>query len=172
MSYFMTLSSGNVMKPDIMPAQLRAARALLNWSRDSLAEKAGMTARTLARIESGDTEPRTSTIDALRETLEFAGIEFLNADRSPGVRLLRRWIIIQNAPENFVRLGDPISIFKDGKYAFAETPQGKKIISVPPEGGTYARTYAVPGETGTVIEVVRRQYSELEDGHYDYVAFK
>jgi transcriptional regulator with XRE-family HTH domain len=61
------------------------ARAALRWGVRELAQKAGVTATTVARIERG-AEARQSTIDALRRTLEAAGLEFLDGDR-PGVRM-------------------------------------------------------------------------------------
>lgn len=77
-----------VMKKNISPAQLRAARALVDWSREALAASSGTTVRTLARIESGETEPRLSTVSVIRSALEAAGVEFTNGD-APGVRLRR-----------------------------------------------------------------------------------
>ena len=74
------------MKQDIAPAQLRAARALVGWSRDKLAEVADTTTRTLARIEAGETVPRPATLTSIRAALEAAGVEFTNGD-APGVRL-------------------------------------------------------------------------------------
>lgn len=76
------------MKLDIAPAQLRAARALVDWSRDQLAEAAQTTTRTLARIEAGENVPRPATLAAIRSALEAAGVEFTNGD-APGVRLRR-----------------------------------------------------------------------------------
>lgn len=79
------------MKKDILPQQLRAARALIDWTREDLANASGITVRTLARIESSQTIPRKSTLEALAEALESAGIEFIPENGSgPGVRLSRR----------------------------------------------------------------------------------
>jgi len=75
-----------VMKQDIGPAQLRAARALVDWSRDQLAKAACTTVRTLARFEAGQTDPRPSTLAAVRTALETAGVVFTNGDE-PGVKL-------------------------------------------------------------------------------------
>jgi transcriptional regulator with XRE-family HTH domain len=76
------------MKDDIDPAQLRAARGLVKWSRDRLASKAGTTERTIARIEDGDGKPRASTAQAIRSALEKAGVEFIAENGGgPGVRL-------------------------------------------------------------------------------------
>ncbi|WP_109668952.1 helix-turn-helix domain-containing protein [Mesorhizobium loti] len=79
------------MKKDIFPSQLRAARALIGWTREDLASASGLTVRTIARIESSQTIPRQTTIEALAEALEAAGIEFIPQNGSgPGVRLSRR----------------------------------------------------------------------------------
>jgi transcriptional regulator with XRE-family HTH domain len=76
------------MKDDILPAQLRAARALLGWSREDLAVHSSTTERTLARLEAGETSPRKATLNAIRSALEAAGVEFIPANGGgPGVRL-------------------------------------------------------------------------------------
>ncbi|WP_352819485.1 helix-turn-helix transcriptional regulator [Mesorhizobium sp. M0207] len=91
MSLFVTFSKLNVMKKDILPQQIRAARALIDWTRDDLANASGLTVRTLARIESSQTVPRQTTLEALAKALEAAGIEFISQNGGgPGVRLARR----------------------------------------------------------------------------------
>lgn len=76
------------MKTDISPAQLRAARGLLDWSQEVLASAAGTTARSIARIEAGETAPRASTLAAICAALEAAGVEFIAENGGgPGVRL-------------------------------------------------------------------------------------
>jgi transcriptional regulator with XRE-family HTH domain len=67
--------------------QLRMARAATGWGVRELAEKAGVTANTVTRIENG-ADAKQSTIDALQRALEAAGIEFTNGDQ-PGVRLTK-----------------------------------------------------------------------------------
>jgi transcriptional regulator with XRE-family HTH domain len=67
--------------------QLRMARAALGWGVRELAEKAGVTANTVTRIENG-ADAKQSTIDALQRALEAAGIEFTNGDQL-GVRLTK-----------------------------------------------------------------------------------
>lgn len=76
------------MKTDIHPAQLRAARALVGWSRATLAEAAGTTERTLARLEAGENAPRDATASAIRAALEAAGVDFIAENGGgAGVRL-------------------------------------------------------------------------------------
>lgn len=78
------------MKKDIHPEQIRAARALIGWTREDLAKESGVTVRTLVRIENSQTVPRLATLQALTAALETAGIEFIPENGSgPGVRLAR-----------------------------------------------------------------------------------
>ncbi|MBF9036401.1 helix-turn-helix domain-containing protein [Rhodobacterales bacterium HKCCE2091] len=63
--------------------QIAAARALLSWSRADLAERSGVSLRTVARFESGEGDITTSKLDQLELALTAAGVEFIDA----GVRL-------------------------------------------------------------------------------------
>ena len=72
----------------ISAAQLRAARALLNWTQARLAEASGMPQRTVARLELGGSAPQQRTVRALRGALEAAGVEFISSNGGGvGVRL-------------------------------------------------------------------------------------
>ena len=73
----------------ILPAQLRAARALLDWTRDDLAEKSGVAAVTAIGFEHGRTDPKVSTLYKWRRALEAAGVTFIDETDTdgPGVRL-------------------------------------------------------------------------------------
>jgi len=76
----------------IGPAQIRAARALLNISQSVLSQWASINVATLKRIE-GAAEIRgtANTIRKIQMALEAAGVEFIpeDSDRGPGVRLRR-----------------------------------------------------------------------------------
>jgi len=71
--------------------QIRAARALLGWSQQKLADKAVVSGNALARLERGQVDSRTSTVNNVEKALRRAGIEFLPAGggRGEGVRLAR-----------------------------------------------------------------------------------
>ena len=73
--------------------QLRAARALLDWNQDQLAEKSGIGVATIRRLEgqSGNLRTYSDTLWRLQSALEAAGIIFIpEADGlGPGVRLAR-----------------------------------------------------------------------------------
>ena len=71
-------------------AQIRAARALLNWSTQDTALKVGLTRQTLHRLETHDDVPasRTHSLLELKRVFEEAGIEFIGGPgEGPGVRL-------------------------------------------------------------------------------------
>jgi predicted transcriptional regulator len=75
----------------VTPAQCRAARGLLDWSQQELANGAGVGIVTIRQIEAGTTEPRRATIAVVRQTFERAGVEFIEANGGgPGVRLRKR----------------------------------------------------------------------------------
>ena len=74
----------------ITGAQIRSARTALRWSVDSLADRSGVSARTIKRMEVVDTVPNSTlpNIIAIRFTLESAGIEFIGTpDDGPGIRI-------------------------------------------------------------------------------------
>jgi transcriptional regulator with XRE-family HTH domain len=77
----------------LSPAQCRAGRALLEWSRDRLAEEAGVGVRTVVNFESGARAPRQPTLEALLRALTSAGVIVLYEGKSApggeGARLAR-----------------------------------------------------------------------------------
>lgn len=79
-------ASGNGTRYDIGPAQARAARALLNWTREQLAAASNTPMRTVARFELGEGAPRATTVRAIRAALEAAGVIFTDGEE-PGVKL-------------------------------------------------------------------------------------
>jgi transcriptional regulator with XRE-family HTH domain len=76
----------------LTPAQLRAARALLSWSRDDLATKSGTHAETIKGFESRGSDPKLSTLNKWKRALETGGVIFVDDDTTygPGVRLRKR----------------------------------------------------------------------------------
>jgi len=62
---------------DLSPSQCRMARAALDWTAAKLSEQSRVGVTTISRYESGLTTPNRSTLDAIRRTLEAAGVEFI-----------------------------------------------------------------------------------------------
>jgi transcriptional regulator with XRE-family HTH domain len=71
--------------------QVRAARALLGWTQETLAEQALVSLTALKRVESvNGLGVHESTRDQVRRALEAAGIVLLTSDRGEGVMIVER----------------------------------------------------------------------------------
>jgi hypothetical protein len=71
-------------------AQIRAARALIRWSAQQLADASAVGVTTIRRAELTASETKLTRVNdqAVRRTLEAAGVEFIDAEGGgPGVRL-------------------------------------------------------------------------------------
>jgi ribosome-binding protein aMBF1 (putative translation factor) len=82
-----------VARPRVAGFQIRAARAVLGWSADDLARESSVSLRTIRRAEISDahTSMTVANEQAIRRTLEAAGVEFIDENGGgPGVRLRRR----------------------------------------------------------------------------------
>lgn len=77
-------------KPDISPAQIRAARALLDWTVVEASGKMGIGKNTLNRIETGQSVPSDRTLRDIVTIFEKAGVRFFNSDRERGAALETR----------------------------------------------------------------------------------
>jgi predicted transcriptional regulator len=71
--------------------QVKAARSLLDWPQERLAQASGVSLPTVRRLEAadGDLGGRKDTAEKIVAALESAGVEFTNDDQ-PGVRLRKR----------------------------------------------------------------------------------
>lgn len=76
--------------------QIRAARALLRWSTQALADAAQIGIATVHRAEAVDDMPgmNARTLLKMKQAFEAAGVEFMDGpysgDGGPGVRLTKR----------------------------------------------------------------------------------
>lgn len=64
-------------------SQIKAARAMLDWSRRDLARLTGLGHTTIRRLESGDVSPRDATNSIIQQVIENAGLELIDGE---GVR--------------------------------------------------------------------------------------
>jgi transcriptional regulator with XRE-family HTH domain len=70
--------------------QIRAARALLGWTQQTLADRALVAVNTVRAIESRRPYPKPDSVSAVRRALEKGGIVFLpRGTLGEGVRLAR-----------------------------------------------------------------------------------
>jgi transcriptional regulator with XRE-family HTH domain len=78
--------------PPLFGAQIRAARALLRWSAEELAQASALGANTVRRAEitEGATSLTAANDRAIRRALEEAGVEFIDENGGgAGVRLCK-----------------------------------------------------------------------------------
>ena len=69
---------------------MRAARALLRWTAETLADRSKVSLATIKRAEGvdGDTRMIAANVEAVRTALEAGGVDFIEPNGGgPGVRL-------------------------------------------------------------------------------------
>jgi ribosome-binding protein aMBF1 (putative translation factor) len=77
----------------LTPGQIKAARALVGWSAEELAQVTALGITTIRRAELAKAETTLTAANdlAVRRALETAGIEFIEENGGgPGVRLRKR----------------------------------------------------------------------------------
>jgi len=79
----------------LTPAQIRAARAMVGWSREDLAKTSGVSAPALRDFEktAGGSDPKQGTVHKWQRALEAAGVVFVDEDDAcgAGVRWKKGW---------------------------------------------------------------------------------
>ncbi len=101
--------------------QIKAARALLDWSQDDLAKATHLSVATIRKIETGNISPRGKTNDDIRHAFENAGLEFIEPG---GVRYCPEDIKVYQGHEG-------AKAFFDDVYHTAKTRGGECIILHP-----------------------------------------
>ena len=116
-------------KQPITYHQIRAARALLDWSQDDLAKASGLSIATIRKIETGHISPRDKTANLIRQALEDGGLEFVEPG---GVRHKPEDISIYQGPEGS-------KAFFDDVYQTARRAGGE-IVQVWPTSYNFSKT--------------------------------
>jgi transcriptional regulator with XRE-family HTH domain len=94
------------------PSQIRAARALLNWTTEDLAAATGLNTDGLRKIERGTTRPHKSTADKIQAAFLDQGVIFTDDD---GIRRQRSGIKVYEGREGFKAwLDDVYETVKNG----------------------------------------------------------
>ena len=80
------------MPHSLSPEQCRAARGLLDWTQEELADWAGVSRSTVRDFERGRHDLHRASAAVIRTAFEEAGVLLIGAegDFGPGVRLLNR----------------------------------------------------------------------------------
>ncbi len=72
----------------ITPAQCRAARAVVGWNQDILAEKASLSRATLVEFEKGTRLPHANNLGAIRRAFEELGVLFETGEERYGLSFM------------------------------------------------------------------------------------
>ncbi|MDD3181284.1 MAG: helix-turn-helix transcriptional regulator [Alphaproteobacteria bacterium] len=121
----------------LSPSQLRAARALLNWSRADLSGYAGVSEHTIHRFENEITFPEERTITKIHDVLVRAGIELIGNN---GVVLQKDVVRTITGDLVFVRvLEDIITSLQGTKKSEALFACVRDKVSPPPVVEMYNR---------------------------------
>lgn len=67
------------------PNHVKAARALLDWDQQTLADKSGLSIATIGRMEQGVGEPEHSSVIKLISAFSAAGLQVFFEDNHGGV---------------------------------------------------------------------------------------
>lgn len=102
----------------IEPRQIRAARALLNWSQDDLAKASGIARSSIKNIENDITTARKDTIYDIQLAFENCGVEFLPGS---GVRIKNETVTVFEGEDAFKNLLDDL-------YVTAKTGSDNEIL--------------------------------------------
>ena len=89
--------------------QIRAARALLDWSQADLAARSGLSQTGVARIENGTNKPNSKTLAKIQTAFDAADIEFID---TTGVKKRRGEVKVYRGHKGF-------SFFLDDVYETA-----------------------------------------------------
>lgn len=89
----------------ITPIQIKAARAMLGWSREDLAAKTGLQSRTITNIEDSTTQARSGNIAKIEAALTAGGVDFLP---DQGVRPRNDILTVITGADAWLRLLDDI----------------------------------------------------------------
>jgi transcriptional regulator with XRE-family HTH domain len=75
----------------VTSAQVKMARAALNWTVRDLAEATGLHRNTISNVEVGRYAGDPETLSIIERVLKRAGVEFIDENGGgPGVRLRKR----------------------------------------------------------------------------------
>jgi DNA-binding XRE family transcriptional regulator len=86
-------------------AQCRAARGLVDWTRDELAKAAKVSPETIKNIEHGVFRPQEETAMKIQRTFEMEGVEFTDDE---GVRFRKDSVMRFEGVEGFKRFMDDV----------------------------------------------------------------
>jgi len=115
---------------EITAAQCRAARGLLDWTQQELADAARIGVATVRLFEGELSETRDATLAVIRHAFELAGAEFIDANGGgPGVRLRKRHRREARSWRRAREAENPVSDSASQKQSDSELPSKEQRTS-------------------------------------------
>lgn len=154
---------------NINARQIKAARALLDWSQDQLAEASGLSVATIRKIEAGSISPRTSTNDQMLLAFEAAGLEFMPND---GLRRKPEDISVFHGHDGAVAFFDDVyqTINKSGGEIVVVVVSEQSFVNAL---GDYAETHmGRMRRLGDKVSVKCIIMEDLEETPADYCEYR
>jgi transcriptional regulator with XRE-family HTH domain len=112
---------GKTSGPTLNARQIKAARALLDWSQEDLAAATELSIATIRKLEMNCISPRGTTTDVIRSAFENTGLEFIEPG---GVRHRPEDIIVYQGPEG-------ARSFFDNVYETAKKKECEVVLVLP-----------------------------------------
>ena len=155
----------------ITPDQIRAARALKNWSQSELAERVGMAVPSIANIELGKQKPSATTLERIAATFSLSGITFTEGE---GVRKSQGEVTMLEGPEGFREFLDDLVATAGSEggeiYLFNRTSENWKSILGEEWYWDYARRMEEVKENYDYKIMVNKEDWEFRDfAEYAYI---
>jgi predicted KAP-like P-loop ATPase len=164
----------------LTPAQCRAARALLGWSQARLARQSGVATSTVADFERGQRSPVQNNLDAMKQSLEAAGVTLLPGgviagSANAGVKGVQP--LAQSRPARPIYFNDdPITSPQDDRFGmnpFARALAQSFGEMQMPVGSTVAVNGVWGSGKSSVVNLIRHHLSPLQaDGKFELVDFR
>lgn len=102
--------------------QLRAARGMLDWTREELAKEAGVSQETIKNIEHGIFRPQESTTDAIVKAFAVRDVVFTDNE---GVQVKKDSVIRYEGVDGFKKFMD--DVYEEAKKPESRTGGDKQI---------------------------------------------
>ncbi len=155
-------------QPPITPAQIRAGRALIEWSQQKLADAAELSLSTVRDYENERRGGDISGLRTLQRALENEGVVFLPGyDRDgPGVRLNTRMPTVLRVPTRLIDHGLLIPAEWRGRQIkiFVSREALEDLDEIPGDGEPPQEAYAA-AFTKHRAKILNAAASALEAGH-------
>jgi transcriptional regulator with XRE-family HTH domain len=138
--------------------QIRAARALLEWHAEDLADKAGLVRATVSKIEAETVQPQEKSLASIIRIFDQHGVEFLEDE---GVKIRKNQIRVFSGKEGYKQFLDHIyDTLKDGgRIRQFNLSDGKNLIHAEDHAKTHLARMAKISNLDARVLTVEGDYN-------------